>query len=263
MDGLKADFHRYFVTLCLGIASLNAALKGQPTNLRRLWQTGFGAVNGNNLLTIKLPLVGGVLFANIPQVLLSYMYVAFNALYTNMFISYEWSTYVDTRKPLRVTSPVGQQRDTYWLNVPFRFAIPLTIVSGAFHWLASQSLFMVRITTTDLDAGTRTYAGQISTCGYSPMAIILTLVVAGLIAIYGIAIAQWRYASGVPLVGSNSAGISAACQAPTEAVDASLQFVQWGAVTHGTRGSNGEEAVGHCSFSSLPVEPPIVGRLYA
>lgn len=247
----------------LTIPWLQKALEGQPKDPRKLWETGFGAANGNNLLSMQLPQVGGVLIANIPQTLFSYMYLAFNALYTNMFVAHEWSTYLNERRPLRVTCPAGQQRYTYWLNIPFRYAIPLTMASSGLHWLASQSIFMVRITMTATEGDKRVGSGHISTCGYSPVAVILTIVVSCLIAIYGLALGQRKYPAGIPLASSCSAAISAACHPPAEDVDASLRPVQWGAVTHGERRGNGEDLIGHCSFSSLPVEPPIPGRLYA
>lgn len=250
---------RYFVALAIGFALLNPALQDQPSGLRKLWQTGFGAVNGNNLMTTRLPLIGGVLLANTPQALLSYLYLAFNALYTNMFVAKELSAYAHERKPLRVTSPEGQQRDTYWLNVPYRYAIPLTITSAVFHWLTAQSLFMVRITITN--ESNRALTDKISTCGYSPVGLILTIVVASLIAIYGVVLGRRRFPTGMPLASSCSAAISAACQ--TNEPGASLLPVQWGAVTHGEDGSIGEEPAGHCTFSSLPVELPIPGHLYS
>ena len=236
-----------------------------PSDPAELWKVGFGTVNGKNLLSIGTSLMGSVLLANTPQVLLSYLYIAFNTLYTNMFIAREWSTYLNQRKTLRVTSPIGQQRHTYWLSVPFRFAVPMTIVSGLFHWLASQSLFMVQITVTVSRRTGRTVSlkDSISTCGFSPFAIILTTVTATVIAISGIVIGRFRYATGMPLAGSLSASISAACHPPEDDVDAHLRPVQWGAVSHGIETNEDGELVGHCSFSSLPVEPPIPGQLYA
>lgn len=178
-----------------------------------------------------------------------------------MFVAKEWSTYGTDRKPLRVTSPVGQQRGTYWLNVPFRFAIPITIVSGLFHWLASQSIFMVQISVTQ--SGSRDIYTHISTCAYSPVAIILTTTIGSLIALGGTVLGLFRCPTGMPMASSCSAAISAACHPLPEDVDAGLKPVQWGVVSHGTRGYNGEVAIGHCSFSSLPVESPISGRIYA
>jgi hypothetical protein len=177
-----------------------------------------------------------------------------------MLVAHEWASYLNERKPLRVTSPHGKQRDTYWLNVPFRYAIPMTIISGLFHWLASQSVFMVRISITDQ---TRQPVEQISTVGYSPMAIILTLVIATIIAGFGVVLSRFKYPAGMPLAGSCSVAISAACHAPLVEEDAGLRPVQWGACTHSGGINDRQETVGHCSFSSLPVELPIPGRLYA
>lgn len=253
--------YSYSALFVAGIPLTVLALKGMPRDLKRLWETGFGVIQGNNLLNFDTSLMGGVLLANTPQALLSYMYLAFNALYTTMFISSEWASYSVQRKPLRVTSPVGQQRHTYWLGVPYRYAIPVTLVSGLFHWLASQSLFKVQISVTDMY--TRRVKDQISTCGYSPVPIILTMVVATVIAGTGIAISRIRFPSGMPLAVSNSAAISAACHPPKEDSDASVLPVQWGVVSHEYNAEfSRDEHVGHCCFTSFPVEPPIEGHLY-
>ncbi|KAI4909316.1 hypothetical protein J4E90_008013 [Alternaria incomplexa] len=237
------------------------ALSSMPKDPVKLWKTGFATVNGNNLMDFSTLLIPGVLLANTPQLVLSYLYIALNALYTSMFVSAEWASYVKTRKSLRVTSPTGFQRDSYWLNVPFRYAIPMTIMSGLFHWLASQSIFKVQISITDMH--TRIVASEVSTCGYSPVAIILTTVVGFTIAAGGLIISRFWYPAGIPLASSCSAAISAACHAPLEDVNASLLPVQWGAVTHGKAGEDGDEPIGRCCFTSFPVEMPIPGRLYA
>jgi hypothetical protein len=237
------------------------SLSGMPKDPAKLWKIGFGTITGNNLLSVGTSLGGGILLANMPQAVLSYLYLAFNALYTNMFVAQEWSTYMTERKTLRVTSPIGQQRDTYWLNVPFRYAIPMTILSGLFHWLASQSIFLVQITVTS--SKTREAYRKISTCGFSPVAIILCTILGTIIAIGGLVIGRFRYAAGMPVAGSCSAAISAACHPLPEDTNASILPVQWGAVTHGKSGNKGELPVGHCTFSSFPVEQPKPGRLYA
>lgn len=232
-----------------------------PKDSGQLWKVGFGTVNGNNLWGTTTTLMGGVLLANSPQVVLSYLYLAFNGLYTNMFIAKEWSTYLHERKPLRVTATLGQQRSTYWLTVPYRYAIPMTVVSGAFHWLASQSLFMVQITVTDSLTREISEKEQISTLGFSPFALILTCALATLIASSGLAMGRLKFPAGMPVAGSCSAAISAACHPPPEDADAHLLPVQWGVVSHGEETSG--DAIGHCSFSSLPVQQPIPGQLYA
>lgn len=232
-----------------------------PTDAIKLWKTGFGTVTGKNLLDARLPLMGGIFLANFPQALLSYIYLVFNALFTSMFIAREWSNFGVLRKSLRVTLPFGQQRETYWLNIPFRYAIPMTVVSAVFHWFASQSIFLVQISVTNVN--TRDNPDQVSTCGYSPVAVILTAVTATFIALCGVSLGRLKLPVGIPLASSCSAAISAACHPPAEDVNASLMPVQWGAVTHIREGDADGETIGHCSFSSFPVEIPITGRLYA
>ncbi|KAI8938163.1 hypothetical protein NX059_005828 [Plenodomus lindquistii] len=249
----------YGICTILSIVFSTSSIAGMPKDPAKRWK--FGEIVGNNLLQFSTSLTGGILLANMPQVILSYLYLAFNALYTNMFVAREWSGYAKQRKPLRVTSPLGQQRDTYWLNVPFRWAIPMTITSGIFHWLVSQSIFLVQITVTN--AADRQKTRQISTCAYSPVAIILCTIVGSVIAFGGIALGKKRYPAGMPMASSCSAAISAACHPVPEDAQASLRPLQWGATSHGEMGEDGSEPVGHCTFSGLPVEQPIPGRLYA
>lgn len=241
-------------------------MQTMPKDPAKLWKIGFGTVNGKNLLDINTSLMGSVLLANSPQVLLSYLYLAFNALYTNMFIAQEWGKYYYHRKSLRVTAPIGQQRDTYWLSVPFRYAIPMTVLSGLFHWLASQSLFLVQITVTANDPQNKSrYVSpkdSISTCGFSPLAIILTTVTGTVIAIGGLAIGRIKLPPGMPVAGSNSAAISASCHPPDADVEAHLKPVMWGAVNHQVEHNGNFVQVGHCTFSSWEVEPLTPGLRY-
>ncbi|KAF5851411.1 hypothetical protein GGP41_004179 [Bipolaris sorokiniana] len=237
-------YHRYTTVVFLGSFVIKGAMEGMLTNPKKLWQTGIGDIQGNNLLNMLLSLLGGVFFSNTPQVLLSYIYLAFNALYSKMFVVAEWASYSVERKPLRVTSPTGQQRSTYWLGIPFRYAVPVTVLSGLFHWLASQIFW------------------EISTCGYPLVAIIATFVVVSIIAGGGIISGNFTLPSGMPLVGSNSAAISAACHPPSGDIYASQLPIQWGAVTHFGEMDGGGEEFGHCCFTSLPVESPVDGHLY-
>ena len=84
-----------------------------PSGVKALWQTGTGVLNRNNLMAIKTSVIGPVILANLPQALLSYLYLLFNGLLTCMLGTEEWPHYYLTRKPLRVTSPKGKQRSTY------------------------------------------------------------------------------------------------------------------------------------------------------
>ena len=209
---------------------------------------------GQHLLPSHLPLFAAAVLSNLPQLLISYVYIAFNTLFTCMLAGREWMQFAAHRKPLRVTSPVGQQRSTYWLQLPYHYSLPLLALSSVLSWLASQSLFVVRVAVRDqrqlLPPG---YI--ISTCGYSPGAIALTMIVGGVIVLASIVTGLRKYPTGMPLSATCSGAISAACHPPADDVDAAVLPLQWGVVSI-------QDGVGHCSFSSRLVAPPIPGQRY-
>lgn len=67
-----------------------------------------------------------------------------------------------------------------------------------------------------------------------------------------------QLASAIPVVGTCSVAISAACYPPEDGTDAAQRPVQWGAVQDGDA-----EEVGHASFSSQVVENLVPGKMYA
>jgi hypothetical protein len=242
---------------------------------------GFGAMNTKSLLTISsfrggssAAILATSVLANTPQLFLSGLYFMYNALYTSMTSANEWSRYASTRKALRVTSPTGpHQRGTYWLQLPWKFSLPLLISSSVMHWLVSQSIFLVNLkinlpTNQPLNEATigkhpefsvASTDGTITACGYSNFAIICTIGVGILMVAALIVTSAFKLQPGIPLAGNCSWAISAACHPPAGDRDAALKPVQWGAVSHGSE----EGGPGHCCFTSLEVERPELGRLYA
>ncbi len=202
-----------------------------------------------------------MLLANLPQLLLSFLYFAYNSIFTCMLLAQEWNEYARKRKPLRVTSPVGRQRGSYRLQLPYRYGIPLLIGSGILHWLVSQSIFLVRISSYQ-STGTLDIESGISTCGYSPIAIIFVIGLGSIIVLLGIANGFRVSRSGMPLVGSCSAAISAACHPPQGDLDASSRPVMWGVVAKEDTEISDDD-IGHCSFTSFEVEAPTPGKWYA
>lgn len=85
---------------------------------------GFGTVEEDLVVDVGLPKNGSqgfaasVLLANLPQLILSLLYMSYNGLYTCMHLAHEYSQFAKHRKPLRVTTPRGKQRTTYWLQLP-------------------------------------------------------------------------------------------------------------------------------------------------
>ncbi|KAL8848400.1 MAG: hypothetical protein Q9221_006599 [Calogaya cf. arnoldii] len=191
-----------------------------------LWELGYGTVTFQLLVSDNaFPTNGGLLLpifvANFPQILLSFLYLAYNDLFTSMLLCREWVNYSKHRKPLRVTKPRGKQRSTYSLQLSYSDGIPLVIISGILHWLVSQSIFLARITVFDsLDREDKRYS--VSTCGCSCIAIIAVILVSSIALFAGNSIGFRKYPSGMPMAGSNSAAISAACYAPAGDVDASV-----------------------------------------
>lgn len=204
--------------------------------------------------------------ANSPQVILSMLYFSYNALFTSFLLSYEWISYAHKKKGLRVSSrPVGKQRTDYFLQLPYRFGIPLMILSGTLHWLVSQAIFLVSIDFYDVfgQPGSLGYysastSGGMKTCGYSPIAIITVVIFGSFMVIGLVGFGYVPYKQGMPLAGSSSMAISAACHpGNVDGETAAVEKVQWGVV------SVDEDGIGHCSFSTQDVKPPIEGDMYA
>jgi hypothetical protein len=136
---------------------------------------GFGQLQPYTYLVIGLPrtdpagLISNVLVANLPQLILSIIYIFYNSMLSTFLIQREFSLMYAKRKPLRVSDPVGIQRSSYFISLPLRYGVPLYLMSGIMHWLTSQSLFLARITALGPEGVTDT-ANSFSTCGYSPIA---------------------------------------------------------------------------------------------
>jgi hypothetical protein len=232
-----------------------------------IWGLGIGEASTVTTLALDTPtaavegLISNVFIANVSQPILSFMYFMYNGLFTAMCGALEWESFFRNRKGLRVSGDaVGHQRSTYFLALPYRFGLPLMVLSSVLHWLVSQSIFLV-----DIDY--RRYSGNQGelvmdhselSCGYSPLAIILTLI-SGVLMLAAIAgFGSIRLRSNMPVVANCSAAIAAACQVPVAEHEkgASGLKVQWGVTSYD------EDGVGHCSFSGLPVEPPDDHRMY-
>ncbi|KAI1613057.1 hypothetical protein EDD37DRAFT_331650 [Exophiala viscosa] len=128
-------------------------LLGQVVSAVTLMSLGLGAVKPNVFLVGwcmpsfgSWALLANVFVANSPQVLLSTIYFTYNSLFTCYLLAVEWNSFAHQRKGIRVSSDtVGQQRASYFLQLPLRWGIPLMTLSVILHWLCPQSLFLVSI----------------------------------------------------------------------------------------------------------------------
>jgi hypothetical protein len=161
-------------------------------------------------------------------------------------------------KGLRVTSPVGDQRSTYFLALPFKFAIPLTICSAALGLLLSQSIwfyrqdFSVEIAAINVTEDEHTLGVFVSGLSF----IALCAVFCTLVAIVGY-IGRRKMKVKVPFAAGCSLVISAACHPPPDEVNPGERPVRWGVVRDKVF-----DDLPHCCFSSREVTEPVVGQEY-
>jgi hypothetical protein len=161
----------------------------------------------SNLFT---PVLQNVTVANLPQLVVSFAYIFYNGLLTNMTLSREFTIYAAKRCGLRVSSPKGSQRSTFWLSLPYRYSIPLLAFSVLLHWLVSQTLFVSEIQVRD-PSGEIDLSYSVNGVGFSPQGLVVLISVSLAMLVFPILIGLQRYPCGVPLVRSNSLAISAAC----------------------------------------------------
>ncbi|GAB1740943.1 hypothetical protein NU219Hw_g6013t1 [Hortaea werneckii] len=267
-----ASVTRWCITIGLCLAALIAATSLLDIGVEHLkysspppFEMGLGAVDSRALLNIGLPqrgsggLVSAVLVANLPQAIISFIYLTYNGLFTSLCLAHEYSSYGlrERKKPLRVTTPHGQQRSSYYLHLPFRYAVPLVVASATLHWLISQSIFLARVYVSDYK-GQETDESNLSEIGYSCLPILLAI----LLGIAMLVTVLWygcrKFPSSMPVVGSCSVALAAAAHRPKDDVDAAFLPVQWGEV----RGE-GTDEIGHCCFTSQEVHDLTPGRRYA
>ena len=230
---------------------------------------GLGSVTPETLITWQLPtrgtaaILSSTIISNLPQLVLSGLYMLLNNLLTRLLIAEEWSGFCRHRKGLRLSrKATGEQRSTYFLTIPLRYGIPSLVTSSLIHWLASQSIFFAKIDRYSPQGVTNP---PLTTCGFSPLAIILTLAAGGVVVAATIAVSVKPTNVDMPHVGSCSRAIASACFPPEDGADTTAA-VRWGVIPMQMRKIVEVKwervSVGHCSFSSGEVKQPIEGELY-
>ncbi|KAH8834588.1 hypothetical protein DL96DRAFT_1443593, partial [Flagelloscypha sp. PMI_526] len=195
--------------------------------IQEVLELGLGTIDPRTLIhSWAIPTTGdgatilSILVANSPQLILSFIYLIFNTLFTSMSLAVEWSNYGRHSRTLRVSHRKGEQRSTYFLQIPYRLGIPVMIFSMVLHWLISQSIFLAKIDDADRELD------RISTCGYSVVGMVATLIAGVILAVFAIILGSRKLPPGMPLVGSCSLAIAAACHAPDGTSE--LRPLKWG-----------------------------------
>jgi len=212
----------------------------------------------NNTLTTNIAGWGKantLVLVNTPQVLISLMSVLYNGRLTSMILVGKWNSFSQRRHSLRVTVPLGEQKSQYYLTIPYRYAIPLLLLMGIFHWLVSESFFLVSLGAfrgTEIQPQDSVFG-----IGYSALSIALAaLICFVLIALLAFKSLQ-RFKVAMPVAGSCSVVISAACHKVEREENPHMKKVMWGVVKDDAAGVSG-----HCAFTLKLVKPPVPGKLY-
>lgn len=172
-----------------------------------------------------------------------------------MLLAAETNSFAVSRKTLRVSNPTSPQRSTYYLQIPYRFGVPLMIAFGSLHWLLSQSVFLVKITVSDKD-GVESSASSFTACGWSAVALAVALLFAVVMMLAVVGISWKKYHPGMPIMRSCSRAIAAACHPLPGDGDAAYKSLMYGVVGCTTGG------VEHAAFSSKEVKPLQQGVIY-
>lgn len=124
-----------------------------------------------------------VIVANLPQIVISYLYLLYNGLLTCLLVAAEWSRFAVKRKNLRVSEKAaGFQTSGFFLSMPYRYGLPFSCASSLLQWLASQSLFVVKTAGIASD-GEKIHLFDGSRVGYSPIGPVFLLMLGGLMLI--------------------------------------------------------------------------------
>ncbi|KAI0156934.1 hypothetical protein GGR57DRAFT_74854 [Xylariaceae sp. FL1272] len=223
-------------------AALAIMLSDSSANI----QTPFGTATPSTtyLFPATLKITQAALLAALPQVLLSILYLAVNAILSTFFLSHELSLFALGPRPLRVSSnPSGAQTTSLYLSLPRPISWFLLAIFAALSFVLSQAIFP---TTAE--------SPRIPAIGFNTQALVVLLVLLVLLFIFVLALSLRRTvaclhtngeAKGNPLAlrgGSCSAVISAQCHYSRGEGALWLGPVAWGVVDGG-----------RCAFSGQPV----------
>ena len=233
-------------------------------------------------------LSGLVILVNIPQLVFSVFYVFYNGLLSLFLQASEWNAFSIVRKPLRVSTPKGAQRSSFWLQVPSRYSVPLLLFSTATHFLISQAIFLSRISFLDflgrpserfggLGYGNMygAHPGQLLAATYFSPAILAVLIISVAAFFSLLLIASKRLPGNMVMAAGSSAVIAAACHRCDDGAGTVLEqgpkrdnedeiatkALKWGDV-HSMLQDHENTICRHLEFSTGDVTEPVQGVRY-
>ncbi|KAF5509989.1 hypothetical protein CGCS363_v002445 [Colletotrichum siamense] len=205
-----------------GIVMLAVAFQFQlRNNIPSQWDNLDSEAASSLLTGIKehSPFISSVIAVNAPQLYLSFWYLAYNSLLTRLEMSREWALFYDHYRPLRVTRPRGKQIATSRLQLPYKYSISLMALSGLMHWLMSSVLF-VMVSRGDYFPPEYDFARDVISLpedatvvvGTLSLPVLILIILGSLMTLSPIALSRRNLPGCMPIVGSNSLAIMAACR---------------------------------------------------
>ena len=144
-----------------------------------------------------------------------------------------------------------------WLQLPYRYIVPVMVLMVVLHWLTARSLFFVQMTTYDVQ-GNPVPSVQVDGCIYSPLAIFFAVIVGSVLIIALLGCSLFRLHPGIPVASSCSLAISAAAHANEK--DAAIKPLMYGVILPKPSEKRDRAKVG---FSCHDVGPLIDGETYS
>lgn len=228
--------------------------------LSAIWQIqGWGTIQSTGLLSnLATSFVGMELLANTPQLAVSFLYFCLNDTLTRIILAADYNNFAIHRRPLRVSFPRGEQRSTWYLTIPYQYAIPILTTFTLIHWFVSEGLFYVQVLPYSI-YGKPIPSAELVTCAVSTLPLELGLfLMIGMFIVISFLGSRRLKASKMPIAREWSVAISAACHPPRLDLDAAFKPVQWGVVEDDT-----DALYPHCSFTSKEAKEPEVNVQYA
>ncbi|KAK6824637.1 hypothetical protein PG987_012131 [Apiospora arundinis] len=224
----RSTWWRAYVPYLTFLALLSYSAVLSYLGNERTFKADFGVQSQSLVIQIgPTSFIGGLILANMAQLLLSWSYIAYNALLTRIHVERELNRYSRSTRPLRVSFPKGEQVVTWRLQLPYGISIPVLIIGVILHWLASNSIFFLIMeggfwfyagphvrdpTVHILDLGNPALASDaVVAVGYSPPAILSSLTLAAILAIMPLIASLYRLPGDMIAGGCNSLVLSAAC----------------------------------------------------
>lgn len=215
------------------------------------------ASSGTIGFTASASLASNIVIPNVPQLLVSPAYVFYNNAITSMLVAHETSQFALKPKFLRVSDPQGAQKSTYWLSLPYRYSVPLLVAMTMLHWLISRSIFFKAVEYYLLTGEKGDSSAAVE---YSLLPLVLACSLGAFLILVFLGLSFRRLERGMPLLGSCSMAISAACANCEEGPEAAKKPLMYGVLTIGAEEEHGgPKRVG---FSQYEVEPLEKGVKY-